>query len=296
METAALILQGRDDYAANEPVAGTLPLLRLIRTFQYAGVKRIVVAGDEYTMNEAFNRSTRLEAEFIHSTRTKRKLISYRVNALNYLMKKCDRLLIAPSNYPLFDISTVSKMLETDAALAAPVYKTKTGYPILLSSEHTKTLIETDGDYERLLDDNDWHKVEVNDEGIAADVTGQVDAEKIAEKLALHRDSRPGLKLTIRKESSYYGPGIQELIRLVEETGALKTAYSLMGMSGSNARSTIRETEKGLGFKIFDNVTENKREGSTVTPEARDFAARYKAFHEDCENYIEESYKRHFDK
>ena len=84
METAALILQGRDDYTASEPVAGALPLLRIIRTFKYAGIKRVALAGEEYIMNEAFNHATRLGAEFIHATRSKRKTASYQANAITY--------------------------------------------------------------------------------------------------------------------------------------------------------------------------------------------------------------------
>ena len=194
------------------------------------------------------------------------------------------RLLLAPSNYSLFDIPTVKRIAGTGAALAAPVYQGKRGYPILVSSRFFDALIETDGDYEKLLEENDWEKTEVDDEGVSADVTGPADAERIAGKLALHKESRPGFKLTVRKESSYYGPGIQELIRLVGETGALKTAFSLMGISNSHARSIIRETETGLGFKIFASEENNMHEGSVVTEAAKDFAARYKAFYEDCEN------------
>ena len=294
METAALIIQGRDEYPASEPVAGVMPLPRLIWTFRYAGIKRIIIAGEDYIMNEAFNRATRLEAEFIHSTRTKRRFTNYRVNAITYLKNKCDRLLLAPANYPLFDISTVKTMIEVDAALAAPVYDGVRGYPLLVSGEKFNDLIEIDGDYEKLLDESDWEKVEVDDEGVTADAAMQIDAERIAGELALHKNMRPGFKLTIRRESSFYGPGAQEMIRLVEETGALKTAFSLMGISGSHARNIIKETETGLGFKVFESEKDYMHEGSVVTEEAKEFAASYKAFREDCEKYIEESYRRHF--
>ena len=60
METAALILMDRDDYTATEPVAGILPLQRIIRTLKYAGIKRVVLAGDEFLMNEAFIHATKL--------------------------------------------------------------------------------------------------------------------------------------------------------------------------------------------------------------------------------------------
>ena len=294
METAALIIQGRDDYTANEPVAGALPLLRIIRTFQYAGVKRIIVAGEEHLMTDAFRQSTRLEAEFIYSSRTRRKVAGYRSNAFEYLNDKCDRLMLVPAYYPLFDISTVKKMLETDAALAAPVYNGKRGYPVMIASEYFDYMIKTDGDHEKLLAGNDWVQVGVDDEGVTADVTEKTDARRIAANLSLHKDVRPGFKLTLRREASFYGPGIHEIIRLVEETGSLKHTFALMGMSSSNARKIIKETENGLGFKVFDNK-DSRYDGSMVTGEAKAYAAKYQAFHEACIRCVDELYKRHFE-
>ena len=294
METAALILQGRDDYAANEPVAGTLPLQRIIRTLKYAGIKRVALACDDEGMYEATLRATRLEAEFIFPTKHKRKKVSYQANAFEYLKGKCDRLLLVPAYYPLFDIPTVRRMAETDAKLAAPVYKGKRGYPMLLSAEFFCALIETDGDYEKLFEANEWVKVDVNDEGVVADVTAPIDAERIAAKHELRQNLRPGLKLTIRREASCYGPGIQELIRLVGETGSMQKAYSLMGMAPSYAARIIKETEAGLGFKIFE-YKDNMRHGSNVTQEAKEFAAKYEAFHEASIKSVEELFKRFFE-
>ena len=274
METAALIIQGRDGYTASEPVAGTMPLLRLVRTFRYAGIRRVVVAGEEHLMADAFKQATRLEAEFIYSSRTRRRVASYRVNAVEYLKDKCDRLLLTPAYYPLFDIPTAKKMAETDAALAAPVYKGKRGCPVLISSEFFAAMKKTDGDYEKLFAGNDWEKVEVSDEGVTADVTKLKNAEKIAGKLSLHNDVRPGFKLTLRREKSFYGPGIQELIRLIDETGSMKQTYILMGIAHSNARKIIKETEDGLGFKVFEN--DNSNYGGTVVNEnAWAYAGKY---------------------
>ena len=121
-----------------------------------------------------------------------------------------------------------------------------------------------------------------------------VDAERIAGKLSLRNDMRLWLKLTFRRENHIYGPGMQELIRLVGETGALETAYSLMGMSASHARSFIKETEAGLGFKVFDNNLKCKLDGSTVTEEAKEFAAKYETFQEACLESVESLFKHHF--
>ena len=294
METAALILQGQDDYTASEPVAGTLPLRRIVRTFKYAGIKRVVLAGSDEIMDYAIKHVTRLETEFIRPTNLKRKKSGYRQNAIAYMKGKCDRLLLAPAHYPLFDISTVRAMAGSNAELAAPVYNGERGYPVLLSSAFFDELIGTEGDIEKLFDGNAWEKLEVDDEGTTADVTAPVDAGRIAAGLALRQDVRPGFKLTLMREEPFYGPGIQELIRLVEETGSLAKAYALMGMASSYAVRIVKEAEAGLGFKLFDNKG-GIRNGSTVTQKAREFAEKYKAFHDDCASQIEQAYKRHLD-
>ena len=294
METAALILQGRDDYTAIEPVAGELPLQRIIWSFRYAEIDRVVVAGEDYIMSEAFRQATKLGAEFIYAVRTKRKCLSYRVNALNYLKGKCDRLLLTPAYCPLFDIETVKLVAAAEAPLAAPVYNGKRGHPVLISSEHFDTLIKTDGNYSQLFDENNWEKIQVDDEGVTADVTGPIDAERIAATLSLRKIIRPKIKITLGRETSCYGPGVHELIRLVEETGALETAYSLMGLSGSHAREIIKEMEAGLGFKLFENNLSSKQEGSIVTAEAKEFAAKYQAFYEASVSIVEELFNKYF--
>ena len=293
METAALIIQGRDDYTGEEPVAGVPPLWRLVKTFKLAGIRRVVLACDDEAMEGALKHAKRLEAEFIHPSRKKRNKASYRVNAFRYLKGKCGRLLLAPAHYPLFDIGTVKLMAEADAGLAAPVYKGRRGYPMLLSPEFFDTLIENDGDVGRLLEENDWLAIEVDDEGAAADVTGPVDAGRIAAGLSLRRDAMPEFKLTISREAVCYGPGIHEIIRLVGESGSLMKAYSLMGIAGSAAVEIIREKEAGLGFRLF-KTADVKNRGSIVTAEAREYAEKYKAFHEDCAKIVEDSYRRHF--
>ena len=78
------------------------------------------------------------------------------------------------------------------------------------------------------------------------------------------------------------------------ETGALKQAFALMGMSSSNARKVIKESEKGLGFEIFSNK-KCRYDGSLVTAEAKEYAAKYKAFHEACVKSVDELYKHYFE-
>ena len=48
---------------------------------------------------------------------------------------------------------------------------------------------------------------------------------------------RPSIRLTLEKEERFFGPGVADLLELVEEKGSIQGACSEMGMSYSKRRS-----------------------------------------------------------
>jgi CTP:molybdopterin cytidylyltransferase MocA/molybdenum-dependent DNA-binding transcriptional regulator ModE len=296
MTTAALIIQGPENYEAAEEVAGKLPLRRLILTFKLAGINRVIVAGDKI-MYEAEKHATKLGAEFIYTRKktNKRQFSSYSANAIDYLSGKCDRVLVVPANYPLFDIKTVERMLETDAEIAVPVYKGVSGYPLLISDVYFDDLLASDGNFTKLVSERPLTEIDIDDEGIIADVTTGIDAEAIAEKLTLRQKLRPVFKLGIAREKPVYGAGIHQIVRLTEETGALLKAQKLLGMAQSYKYKLVNTAELGLGFTIREHGGVNQRNGgSALTNECREFADKYDAFTNECEKLINEAFKRYF--
>ncbi|MDR3149972.1 MAG: NTP transferase domain-containing protein [Oscillospiraceae bacterium] len=292
MITAALILQGPANFKADGLVAGMLPLQRLILTFKQAGIKRVVIAGD-VIMREAELHATRLGAEFIYPTRLKRRFVSHYVNAAEHLADKCGRVLAVPANFPLFDVNTVERLLETEAETAVPVYKGVWGCPVLIPAKYLREIAEAEGDIYRVLKEHPPVEIEVDDAGVTADVTQDIDADAIAETLTLRAQIRPSSKLTIGHERVFYGPGIQQMVRLVEETGSILKAQKLLGMAYSYAIRIVREAEAGLGFRLFDYETKGQKR-STLTEECKAFADKYDAFTADCEEYMEEAFRKYF--
>jgi CTP:molybdopterin cytidylyltransferase MocA/molybdenum-dependent DNA-binding transcriptional regulator ModE len=296
MTTAALIIQGPENYEAAEEVAGKLPLRRLILTFKLAGINRVVVAGDKI-MYEAEKHATKLGAVFVYSEkRTRRKIFdSYTKNAVNYLSGKCDRVLVAPANYPLFDIKTVERMLESDAKTAAPVYNGIPGYPLLISAEYLDELYDLDGDFAKLLEKHPPAMVPVDDEGVCADVTQDIDAAAIASKLTLRQKLRPVFKLGIAREKPIYGSGIHQIVRVTDEVGSLVKTRKMLSMSNSYEYRLINTAEAGLGIRILGYSGTGKRKGlSTLTDDAKEFADKYDAFSNECEKFINEAFERYF--
>ncbi|MDR2360915.1 MAG: NTP transferase domain-containing protein [Oscillospiraceae bacterium] len=292
MTTAALILQGPAHFKADEAVAGMLPLQRLILTFKQAGIKRVVVAGDAI-MREAELHATRLGAEFIYPTRLKRRFVSCYANAVEHLGNKCERVLLAPANFPLFDAATVRRLLETSGEAVVPVCAGTRGYPVLVPVRVLPELAEADGDIAQMIEALAPLEVEVSDAGVTADVTKGIEADAIAESLTLRTQFRPSFKLTLGRERSFYGPGIQQIVQLVMETGSVLKAQKLLGMAYSYAIRIIREAEAGLGFRLFDYEIKGRKR-STPTARCKEFYDKYEAFSEDCERYVEEAFRRYF--
>ena len=61
------------------------------------------------------------------------------------------------------------------------------------------------------------------------------------------KDFHLRVKLQINTDEPVLGPGVAELLELVEETGSMKEACGRMGMSYSKGWSLIRTAERELG-------------------------------------------------
>jgi len=295
MRTAALIIDGPEGYHADKPVAGILPLRRLVLVFKNAGINRVVIAGDNI-IDEAKLHATRIGAEFMFGKETQTKSISLMTNTFNHLRSMCDRVLITPANFPLFDIPTIQRLIESTCDVAIPTYNDERGFPILVSAEYFNELIALDGDPTSFLSYHAAELIPVDDPGVTTDVSTDIDVTPIFEKLTLLQKMRPQFKLTISREEPFYGPGIQELIRLVDEINSLHLAAETFGMSYSYLLKIIKRAEIGLGFTLFKREPTAYYSGSAATKPAREFADTYDAWKNDCEWYIQAAFERYFAK
>jgi len=227
---------------------------------------------------------------------TRTKSVSLMTITFNHLRKICDRVFICPANFPLFDIPTVKKLMESTSDVAVPTYEGEPGFPILVNAKYFEELTRLDCDTAAFLASCAAEKIAVPDPGAAKDVTRDIDIDPIYEKLTLLQKMRPQVKLTIGREESFYGPGIQELIRLVDDINSLNMAAETLGMSYSYLLKIIRRAETGLGFNLFKRDSNTYYSGSAATASAREFADMYDEWLKDCEWYIKASFERYFEK
>ena len=87
------------------------------------------------------------------------------------------------------------------------------------------------------------------------------------------------LKVRLKRDGVFYGPGVSELLLRVDRTGSLQTAAGEMGMSYSKAWKIVRTAEQELGFMLLERHVGGAGGGfSRLTEQGRSFVERYEAF------------------
>ena len=73
-----------------------------------------------------------------------------------------------------------------------------------------------------------------------------------------------GVKLTLRREEDFFGPGVCELLEKIRETGSIQAAAGRTGMSYSKAWKILKTAEEAMGTKLITRVSGGKNGGSST--------------------------------
>lgn len=123
------------------------------------------------------------------------------------------------------------------------------------------------------------------DESVASSrLAGGSSPVRAACRVVLHKSGEP-----------FFGPGPQQLLILVAETGSLHQAAKMMGMSYSKAWRITREAEERLGVALLRRRTGGiAGGGSALTRDGRQLVDRFRALSDDADAAIERLYEEHF--
>jgi len=92
-----------------------------------------------------------------------------------------------------------------------------------------------------------------------------------------------------------FGPGVYELLVLVQTTGSLHQAAREMGMSYSKAWSAVRRAEDHLGITLLHRHKGGlEGGGSDVTEEGNELVRRFRDFLEEADAELVRLYCKHF--
>lgn len=96
---------------------------------------------------------------------------------------------------------------------------------------------------------------------------------------------KPVIKIQFADDNGikFFGEGPHQLLRLVEQTGSLRSAAAEMGMAYSKASRLVKQAEANLGFPLTTRSTGGRDGGGSVlTPEGKRWMKQYEAYRDAC--------------
>ena len=113
----------------------------------------------------------------------------------------------------------------------------------------------------------------------------------------LEMEQKLHYRMSVRlwKEDKVFGPGICELLQMIDETGSMHQAAARMGLAYSKAWKMMKTTEEGLGFALTERVSGGRQGGgSRVTVEGRNMMEKYLAFEKEAREAVDLVFEKYF--
>lgn len=264
--TAAGIASRMGEFKPLLPMGNESVIRVVIRTLRQAGVEQIVVvtgycrelleqhlssAGVMFVHNERF-----LETQMFDSVRL----------GLQALGDSCQRILVTPADIPLIQEETIRLLLEQQGDCVRPVYHGEPGHPLIIDRTAVPALLACSGTgglrgavVEAGLKVRD---VAVEDEGTVLDMDTPQDYARLLNKKGetqIHLRSR----LVLGTNEAFFGPGMAQLLEMIDLTGSIAAASQSMHMSYTKAWKMLNQVEKKLGEKVVVRVNGGLEGGGT---------------------------------
>lgn len=271
---------------------------RIISTLQQSGAELVVVVtGNQADMLE--KHLSRSGSVFIRNDNyASTQMFDSAKIGLDYIKDKCDRVLFTPVDVPLFTSQTVSQLLENDADFAVPICNDIEGHPLLLKSSIIPAILDYKGTegLRGALEFSGAKKqlVSVQDEGILYDMDTPSDYDELVRR---HNNQlfRPILSLRLARENEFFGPEEARLLRLIRETGSVKTACSRLKMSYSKGWRTLQQISDGVGSRVVSSNQGGLDGGSTTLTEKGEWLLEsFSQFEAVCKQFVDDSFDIHF--
>ena len=242
MQTAALIVAAgmssrMGDFKPMLSIGSITIAQRVVATFHQAGIGKIVmVTGYNAVMLERHLAGSGVIFLRNEAYETTQMFESVKIG-LEYLHDKCDRVLFAPVDIPLFTAGTVHALLDSGGELACPVCQEQPGHPILIGAALFDKILADCGEQglkgavERC--GTVMRNVPVDDPGTLHDADTPADFSALVD---YHNSQlvRPVVHVSLNKEKPFFDGRIAMLLMLVDETKSVRAAGQRIQMSYSS--------------------------------------------------------------
>ena len=271
---------------------------RVIATLTQAGVSKIVmVTGYNATALERHLSGNGIIFLRNEDYETTQMFDSVKIG-LQYLQDKCDKVLFAPVDVPLFTARTVSAILTSGAELACPMCEGRQGHPILIANRLIGEILEDCGE-QGLKGAMDrcsvpLTRVEVDDPGTIHDADTPEDFSALVD---YHNSQlvRPVVNVSLSKEMPFFDNKTAMLLMLVDETKSVRAAGQRMQLSYSSCWNLIRTLESQVRFPLIIR-TQGGAGGSmsVLSDEGKRLLELCNGFQEEVRQHADMLYEKYF--
>lgn len=103
------------------------------------------------------------------------------------------------------------------------------------------------------------------------------------------------MKVEMSRETSFYGPGVNQLLEGIEKFHSITLAAQQMDMSYNKALRIIKKAEEGLGYQLVERQIGGAHGGgSRLTDRARELHQQFIIYESLCRRYVEEQFLKCF--
>ncbi|MDF2802748.1 MAG: putative DNA-binding protein [Anaerocolumna sp.] len=278
---------------------GSIPIIkRIVISFQQAGIFPIVIitgANDDEIKYQLSNYGV----IFISYEQPDHlELLDTVKIGLKYLQGKCDRVIFAPVNVPMFTPDTLIKLKDQEGDIVTPSYQGCGGHPVILSKSIIPDILAYDGEDGlrgaiRSLDKKRI-RVPVEDKGILTSVHNE---EQLRARLAEHNNAilHPMIHMSIEREESFFNGRLKLLLYLISDTCNVRKACNDMALSYGKAWNMINRLEMELGYSVVERRQGGKQGGNTtLTDRGMTFLVAYQCFEEEVLYFTQRNFHKSF--
>lgn len=103
------------------------------------------------------------------------------------------------------------------------------------------------------------------------------------------------IALRLKKGETFFGPGISNILQLVEQEGSLQKAALHMGMAYSKAWRITKFAEEKLGYELITRkIGGVGGGGSTLTEKGKTFLNTYLEFEKEVQQNVDKLFEHYF--
>lgn len=262
---------------------------RIVLTFQQAGVFPIVVVTGVQA-DEVKYQLSRRGVVFLHNEAYQDPELfdSVRIG-LSFLKDKCERIVFAPVNVPLFSPDTLRALLTAEGSIVSPRFHQKGGHPIVIPNSAVADILSYTGDNGlrgaiSCLEYN-HRRIDVDDEGVLLTVHQQ---SLLQAHLDRHESAfiHPYLHLSLEQEDELFNARAKLLLLLIGDTHSVRTASDMMALSVSKAWNILNKLEAALGYALITRRQGGQTgSGSDLTPKGLVFLKAFQQYEESVLSY-----------